>query len=324
MLALRSSCQATGIRSRGIAEWTAPIFGGIGMNIGFIGIGRMGRFMARNLAKGGHSLTIFDIHREAAEELLSQGALWADSPRAVAAASQVVFTALPRPQDVEAVALGDSGILSSAAPGLAYFDLSTTDPDTIHRIAAAAKLKGVHVLDAPVSGGVTGAEQATLCIMVGGDQSVYTTYKPVLDLIGEKVMYCGEQSMGAICKIVNNLINLGNYVLVSEALTLGLKAGAQTEIMFEAISHSSGNTECMQEFPASLFQGNFEPGFKLDLGAKDVSLATELGRQLRLPMELANIIEQRFTEARNRGWGQLASVSVARLQEERADVDIRV
>lgn len=294
------------------------------MNIGFIGIGRMGRFMARNLAKGGHNLTVFDTQKEAAEELLSQGVSWADTPGTVAAASQVVFTALPRPQDVEAIALGDSGILSGAAPGLAYFDLSTTDPDTIHRIAAAATPKGVHVLDAPVSGGVSGAEQATLCIMVGGDQSVYTSYKPVLDLIGEKVMYCGEQGMGAVCKIVNNLINLGNYVLVSEALTLGLKAGAQTETMFEAISHSSGNTECMQEFPASLFQGNFEPGFQLDLGAKDVGLATELGRQLRLPMELANIIEQRFTEARNRGWGQLASVSVARLQEERADVKIRV
>ena len=294
------------------------------MNIGFIGIGRMGRFMARNLAKDGHNLTVFDTHREAAEELLSQGALWANSPGAVAAASQVVFTALPRPQDVEAVALGDSGILSGAAPSLAYFDLSTTDPDTIHRIAAAAKPKGVHVLDAPVSGGVSGAEQATLCIMVGGDQSIYTSYKPVLDLIGEKVMYCGEQGMGAVCKIVNNLINLGNYVLVSEALTLGLKAGAQTEVMFEAISHSSGNTECMQEFPASLFQGNFEPGFQLDLGAKDVGLATELARQLRLPMELANIIEQRFTEARNRGWGQLASVSVARLQEERGGVEIRL
>ena len=303
------------------------------MNIGFIGIGRMGRFMARNLVKGGHNLTVFDTHREAAEELLSQvalnpdsigGASWADSPGAVAAASQVVFTALPRPQDVEAVALGDCGILSGAAPGSAYFDLSTTDPDTIHRIAAAAKPKGVHVLDAPVSGGVTGAEHATLCIMVGGDQSVYTSYKPVLELIGEKVLYCGEQGMGAVCKIVNNLINLGNYVLVSEALTLGLKAGAETETMFEAISHSSGNTECMQEFPASLFQGNFEPGFKLDLGAKDVGLATEMGRQLRLPMELANIIEQRFTEARNRGWGELASVSVAQLQEERADVKIRV
>ena len=191
------------------------------MNIGFIGIGRMGRFMARNLAKGGHNLTVFDTQKEAAEELLSQvalnpdsigGASWADSPGAVAAASQVVFTALPRPQDVEAVALGDCGILDGAAPGSAYFDLSTTDPETIQRIAAAAKPKGVHVLDAPVSGGVSGAEHATLCIMVGGDQSIYTSYKPVLDLIGEKVMYCGEQGMGAVCKIVNNLINLGNYV----------------------------------------------------------------------------------------------------------------
>lgn len=303
------------------------------MNIGFIGIGRMGRFMAQNLAKGGHRLTVFDTNKEAAEELLSQvalnpdsigGASWAESPRNVAATSQVIFTALPRPDDVEAVALGDCGILSGAVPGSAYFDLSTTDPDTIHRIAAAASPKGIHVLDAPVSGGVGGAEQATLCIMVGGERSVYTSYKPILDLIGEKVMYCGEQGMGAVCKIVNNLINLGNYVLVSEALTLGCKAGAQTEVMFEAISHSSGNTECMQEFPASLFEGNFEPGFQLDLGAKDVGLATELGRQLRLPMELANIIEQRFTEAQNRGWGQLASVSVARLQEERADLEIRV
>jgi 3-hydroxyisobutyrate dehydrogenase-like beta-hydroxyacid dehydrogenase len=294
------------------------------MNIGFIGIGRMGRFMARNLAKGGHTLTVFDTQKESAEELLLQGASWADSPSAVAAASQVVFTALPRPQDVEAVALGASGILNGAARGLAYFDLSTTDPDTIRRIAAAAKPKGVHVLDAPVSGGVSGAEHATLCIMVGGDESVYAHHKSVLELIGEKVIYCGEQGMGAVCKIVNNLINLGNYVLVSEALTLGLKAGAQTEVMFEAISHSSGNTECMQEFPGSLFQGNFDPGFKLDLGAKDVSLATEMGHKLRLPMELANIIEQRFTEAQNRGWGELASVSVAQLQEERADVKIRV
>ncbi len=293
------------------------------MNIGFIGIGRMGRFMARNLARGGHNLTVFDSQKGTAEELLSEGASWVDSPSAVAAASQVVFTALPRPQDVEMVALEDSGILSGAARGLAYFDLSTTDPDTINRIAAAAKPKGVHVLDAPVSGGVSGAEHATLCIMVGGDQSVYTRHKAVLELIGEKVIYCGEQGMGAVCKIVNNLINLGNYVLVSEALTLGLKAGAQTEVMYEAISHSSGNTECMQEFPGSLFQGNFDPGFKLDLGAKDVGLATEMGRQLRLPMELANMIEQRFTEARNRGWGELASVSVAQLQEERADVKIR-
>ncbi len=294
------------------------------MKIGFIGIGRMGRFMARNLVKGGHDLTVFDAHKAAAEELLAQGASWADSPAAVAEASQVVFTALPRPQDVEVVARGDCGIFSGAAPDSAFFDLSTTDPDTIHRIAATAAPKGIHVMDAPVSGGVIGAEQATLCVMVGGNRSVYEHYKPVLELIGEKVIYCGELGAGAVCKIANNLINLGNYILVSEALTLGIKAGVETETLFEAISHSSGNTECMQEFPTGLFQGKFEPGFQLDLGAKDIGLATEMGRQLRLPMELANIIEQRFIEARNRGWGQLSAVSVARLQEERADVEIRV
>jgi 3-hydroxyisobutyrate dehydrogenase len=235
-----------------------------------------------------------------------------------------VFTALPRPQDVEAVATGDCGILNGAAPDSAFFDLSTSDPDTIHRIAAAAQAKGIHVLDAPVSGGTAGAEQGTLCVMVGGDRSVYERYKPVLELIGEQVIYCGELGTGAVCKIANNLINLGNYVLVSEALTLGIKAGVKTETLFEAISHSSGNTQSMQEFPAGLFQGQFEPGFQLDLGAKDIGLATAMGRQLRVPMELANIIEQRYLEAKNRGFGQLSAASVVRLQEERAEVEIRV
>lgn len=294
------------------------------MKIGFIGIGRMGRFMARNLAKGGHDLTVFDTRKEAAEPLLSQGASWADSPRAVAAVSRVIFTSLARPQDVEVVATGDDGILKGAVPDSAFFDLSTTDPQTIDRIAAAAQPKGLHVLDAPVSGGTVGAQQATLCVMVGGDQSVYERYKPVLELIGETVIYCGARGAGAVCKIANNLINLGNYILLSEALTLGIKAGVQTETLFSAISHSSGNTESMQEFPSGLFAGRFEPGFRLDLGAKDIGLATAMGRQLRVPMELANIIEQRYLEAANRGWEQLSAVSVVRLQEERANVEIRV
>ena len=294
------------------------------MKIGFIGIGLMGRRIVGNLLKRDHNLTVFDTRREAAEELLSQGAAWADSPRAVAAASQVVFTALPRPQDVEVVATGDRGILSGAEPDSAFFDLSTTDPDTIHRIAAAAKPKGIHVFDAPVSGGTIGAERAQLCIMVGGNRSVCVRYQSILELIGNRVIYCGEQGAGAVCKIVNNLLNLGNYILLAEALTLGIAAGVKTETLFEAITHSSGNTQSMQEFPTGLFAANFEPGFRLDLGTKDIGLATEMGRQLRVPMEVANLIEQRFQEALNRGWGQLAAVSVMRLQEEQTNVEIRV
>ncbi len=295
------------------------------MKVGFIGVGFMGRHMARNIAAGGYEMTVFDIRKEAAEELLSMGAEWADSPAAVAAASDVVFTSLPRPQDVEEVALGEGGILSGAGTGAGttYFDLSTTDPDTIYRISAAADDAGVTALDAPVSGGVGGAEAGTLCVMVGGDEDAYLRCKPVLDRIGDKVMYCGELGSGAICKIVNNLIGLSVGVLLSEAFSLGVKAGVDAQTLFDAVKGSSGNTQSMQGLPSGLFVGNFEPGFQLDLAAKDVGLATDMGRRLRVPMEVANTVQQRYIAGQNNGWGRLAAGAVARVQEERAGVEIR-
>ena len=293
------------------------------MEVGFIGVGYMGRHMARNVAKGGHHLTVFDMRKEAAEELLSLGASWADSPQAVAAASEVVFTSLPRPQDVEEVATGEGGILQGAASGTAYFDLSTTDPDTIRRISEAARSNGVTMLDAPVSGGTTGAEKGTLCVMVGGDEPTYHKYKALLDLIGDKVMYCGELGAGAICKIVNNLVGLSVGVLLSEAFTMGFKAGVPPETLFEAVSKSSGNTQAMQGLLTGLFKGNFEPGFQLDLAAKDVGLATEMGRRLRVPMDLSNLVQQRYIDGQNSGWGRMAAGAVARVQERRAGVEVR-
>ena len=293
------------------------------MEVGFIGVGYMGRHMARNVAKDGHHLTVFDARKEAADELISLGATWAASPQAVAAACEVVFTSLPRPQDVEEVATGEGGILSGAASGTAYFDLSTTDPDTIHRISEAARPRGVAVLDAPVSGGTGGAEQGTLCVMVGGDESTYEKYKSVLDLIGDKVMYCGDLGSGAVCKIVNNLVGLSVGVILSEAFTMGVKAGVPPDTLYEAVSKSSGNTQSMQGFPTGLFKGNFEPGFQLDLAAKDVGLATEIGRRLRVPMDLSNLVQQRYIDGQNSGWGRLAAGAVARVQEERAGVEVR-
>ena len=293
------------------------------MRIGFIGIGQMGRHMARHVAEGGHQLTVYDVRREAAEELLSMGSVWADSPSAVAEASEVVFTSLPRPQNVEDVATGEGGILSGAAPGTVYFDLSTTDPDTIRRIADQGVLRGVKVLDAPVSGGTAGAEKATLCVMVGGDEAVFKRCKPVLDLIGDKVMHCGGLGSGAVCKIVNNMITLSLQVLLPEAFTLGIKSGVDTRTLFEAISRGSGDTWTMHEFPKYLFKGDFEPVFQLDLAVKDMGLATEMGRKLSIPMELANLVRQRYIEAQNRGWGRLGHAAVARIQEERAGVEIR-
>ena len=293
------------------------------MRVGFIGLGHMGRHMARNIAKGGHDMTVFDIRREAADELISMGASWAESPGGVAAASEVVFTSLPKPQDVEEVAMGEGGVLSGASAGSALFDLSTTDPDTMHRIASAASPLGMEVLDAPVSGGTPGAEAATLCVMVGGSRPTYERYKPVIDLIGNQAMYCGDLGSGAVCKIVNNLISLSVGVVLSEAFTLGIRSGVGPQTLFEAVSKSTGATRSMEKYPNTLFQRDFSPGFQLDLAAKDVGLATDMGRRLSVPMELANLVQQRYILAQNRGWGKLSSGAVARIQEEMAGAEIR-
>ena len=159
--------------------------------------------------------------------------------------------------------------------------------------------------------------------MVGGDRSSFDRHKPLLDLIGDKVTYCGELGAGATCKIVNNLIGLSLHVLLSEALTLGIKSGVSLETLFEAVSNSSGNTQTMQGYPDGLFKGDFEPGFQVDLAAKDIGLAIEMGRRLSLPMELSNLALQRFLDAQEMGWGRLDSRAVARVQEERAGVHIR-
>ena len=292
------------------------------MKVGFVGVGFMGRHMARNVLNGGHDMRVYDLNRAAADEVLSLGATWANSPREAAEGSEVIFTSLPTPQVVEDVASGEGGVLSGAGRGSALFDLSTTDPSTIQRLAARAEASGVQVLDAPVSGGTAGAEAATLCVMVGGDRDTYDRYKPVLDLIGDKVMYCGGLGSGAVCKIVNNLVGLSVGVLLSEAFSMGVKWGVDAQTLYEAVSGSSGNTNSMHGFPNGIFQRNFEPGFALDLAAKDVGLATQLGRELRVPMEMSNIAQQRYINGQNRGFGRMAAGAVAIVQEERAGVEI--
>ena len=292
------------------------------MKVGFVGVGFMGRHMARNVLNGGHEMKVYDLNREAADELLSLGATWSSSPREAAEGSEVIFTSLPTPQVVEDVASGEGGVLSGAGRGSALFDLSTTDPSTIQRIAARAEAGGIEVLDAPVSGGTGGAEAATLCVMVGGDRDTYDRFKPVLDLIGDKVMYCGGLGSGAVCKIVNNLVGLSVGVLLSEAFSMGVKWGVDAQTLYEAVSGSSGNTNSMHGFPNGIFQRNFEPGFALDLAAKDVGLATQLGREMRVPMEMSNIAQQRYIDGQNRGFGRMAAGAVAIVQEERAGVEI--
>ena len=295
------------------------------MKIGFIGTGNMGNPMAANLIRGGHQLTVHDLRPQAATNLLELGASWADTPRDAVSGNELVFTSLPVPRDVEAVVLGENGILEGANRGLIYADLSTNSPTVIRRIHQVCAEKGVIVLDAPVSGGVYGAAAGTLAVMVGGDERVFRRIKPALDAIGRHVVYCGPIGNGAVCKICNNLLSMGTGVLLAEALTLGVKAGVDLAVLADVIANSSGSCRRLTEkHPRFLFKGNFEPGFATALAAKDVRLATDLGREYGIPMELSNLIDQRHVEAMHRGWGPEDSDAVARIQEEKAGVQLRL
>ena len=295
------------------------------MNVGFIGCGNMGNPMASNLIKAGHQLTIHDLRREAATNLLEMGAVWADNPKDVVTGNEVVFTSLPVPRDVEAVVMGENGILEGAGPRTIYMDLSTNSPTTIRRIHDLCGEKGVAVLDAPVSGGVYGAAAGTLAVMVGGDKAIYDRMKPTLDAIGSHVVYCGPIGNGMVCKICNNLLSMGIGALMAESLTLGVKAGVDLAVLADVIVNSSGgNRRLMEKFPRYLFKGNFEPGFATALAAKDVRLATDLGREYGIPMDLSNLVDQRHVEAMHRGWGPEDSDAVAKLQEEKSGVQLRL
>jgi len=295
------------------------------MKIGFIGTGNMGNPMAANLLKAGHQLTVHDLRREAAINLLEMGAQWADSPKDAVPGNEAVFTSLPVPRDVEAVVEGEKGILEGASEGSVYVDLSTNSPTVIRRLHQVCAERGVTLLDAPVSGGVYGAAAGTLAVMVGGDEAVFNRMKPALDAIGSHVVYCGAIGNGSVCKICNNLLSMGTGVLLSEALTLGVKAGVDLAVLADVISNSSGGCRRLTEkLPRYLFKGNFEPGFATALAAKDVRLATDLGREYGIPMDLSNLVDQRHVEAMHRGWGPEDSDAVSRLQEEKAGVQLRL
>jgi 3-hydroxyisobutyrate dehydrogenase-like beta-hydroxyacid dehydrogenase len=296
------------------------------MRIGFIGLGNMGGPMALNLIKAGHALVVHDVRREVAASHLERGATWADSPRAAARESELILTSLPGPKEVEAVALGPDGIIHGAVAGTVYADLSTGSPTVMRKLHAAFKEKGVHVLDAPVSGGVWGAQRGSLQVMVGGDESIYREVKAVLGAVGDKVGYMGPIGAGTIAKLVHNMISITTRTIVAEGFTLGVKAGVKPEALLEAIRGASFGQGLLlsQMIPNVIFKGDFDTvRFALRLARKDIGLATELAREYDVPMPMAAVAEQIMMEGLARGWADKDSTSPWLLQEEAAGVQVR-
>jgi 3-hydroxyisobutyrate dehydrogenase len=296
------------------------------MKVGFIGLGTMGASMASNLQKGGHELVVNDVRREAATPHLAAGAVWADTPCQVAEAAHIVFTSLPGPVEVEAVAVGPNGLIQGMRPGGALFDLSTNSPTLVRRLEALFKDKGFHVLDAPVSGGPKGAKSGKLALWVGGDRQVYDRYKPVLDAIGDQPYYVGPIGAGSVAKLVHNCAGYAMQTAFAEVFTMGVKAGVEPLTLWKAVRQGAGGRRRTFDGLADQFlPGTFDPpAFALKLAHKDVSLATALAREVGVPMRLANLTLEELTEALNRGWAQRDSRVAMLLQEERAGVQIAV
>ncbi|MCZ6889018.1 MAG: NAD(P)-dependent oxidoreductase [Gammaproteobacteria bacterium] len=296
------------------------------MKVGFIGLGTMGSSMAMNVAAGGHELVVFDIDEHAAKPHLEAGADWAASARDVAEASEVVFTSLPGPAEVEAVALGDDGLLQGMGEDQAFFDLSTNSPTVMRRIHAAFAERGIQLLDAPVSGGPGGARTGKLAIWVGGDEATFERHLPLLHSIGDQPFYVGAIGAGSIAKLVHNCSGYIIQNALAETFTMGVKAGLDPADLWQAVRHGAvGRRRTFDGLAPQFLQGKYDPpDFALALARKDVNLACELGREVDVPMRLANMALQELTEAVNRGWGQRDSRVAMLLQEERAGVEVKV
>jgi 3-hydroxyisobutyrate dehydrogenase len=282
--------------------------------------------MSLNIRHAEHDMTVFDINKDAGKRQIDAGCDWGDSPKVVAEASEIVFTSLPGPPEVEAVALAPNGLLEGMKPGSVWCDLSTNSPTLMRKVAAELAKKGIDVLDAPVSGGVTGAEQGTLSIMVGGDKAVFERVKPFLASIGseDKIYHCGDIGAGDVCKLCNNLAGIAVPVISAEVLTLGVKAGVDLKTLVEVIGVSTGSNRWITgTFPRTVFRRQFEPPFfTAALSSKDTHLALDLAREVGIEMAMGSVVGREFDYVLEQGWGELNFDAVVRAQEDRSGIQL--
>ncbi len=289
------------------------------MQLGFIGTGTMGNPMAHCLLEAGHALTVYDVRREATANLCTSGARWADHPRAVAERSDVVFTSLPGPTEVEQIVLDPAtGILAGLRAGGAYIDMTTNAPRVFRRIAEACRAQGIAVLDAPVSGRPPG-----MTIMVGGDAATFTTYRPLLQCMGRNIFYVGETGTGCIAKLVTQYLGYTNFIAALEGLLIGAKAGIDLSTLAQIVPVSAGASRTFDNIPRSVLSGKFTSGGTLDIVAKDVHLACELAREVGAPAHLGLLADDVYTRAQAQGWGQQGFPIAAQVLEAMAGVELR-
>ncbi|WP_320128833.1 2-hydroxy-3-oxopropionate reductase [uncultured Sphaerochaeta sp.] len=258
------------------------------MKIGFIGLGIMGKPMAKNLIKAGHDLVVCDFKQEAVAELVALGAESAPDGASVARSCSLILTMVPNSPHVRAAALGKGGIIEGAKPGTVLIDMSSIDPVESRSIGAELAKKGIDMIDAPVSGGEPKAIDGTISIMCGGKEELFNQYKPILDVMGGSVVYVGELGAGNVAKLSNQIIVALNIAAVSEAFTLAKKAGVDPEKVFQAIRGGLAGSTVMEAKVPMILNRNFKPGFRVELHIKDLNNALNAGHSLSAPLPLTS------------------------------------
>jgi 3-hydroxyisobutyrate dehydrogenase-like beta-hydroxyacid dehydrogenase len=294
------------------------------MNVGFVGLGAMGLPMAKRVLGAGHKMyTTVHRRREPAEELRGMGAVILTTPAEVATAADVVITILPADAELKEVVFGAAGILNGMTSGKALIEMTSGTALAMQEIAAAIVAKGGAVLDAPVSGGTLAAEQGTLTIMVGGDEALLESFRPLLQSMGTRILHVGKVGQGKIVKIVNQMMAATHLLTIGEAFALGIKNGADPAILYEVIKSSSGYSKMMDlRLPGFLLEGSFEPGFKLDLMKKDLNLALESAKASNTPLLLTSAVAQVFAAASAAGNGSKDFSAAAQFLATLGGVDL--
>jgi 3-hydroxyisobutyrate dehydrogenase len=292
--------------------------------IGFLGVGMMGNPMSKRLVEAGYEVIAYDIDQTALKRVKGFGVNVAESPKEVSEKGNPVITMLPDSNAVESAVLGSDGLIHGGKEGDILIDMTTAYPMSTIKIAAELAKKGMLMLDAPVSGGVIGAERGSLSIMVGGELTVLEDCRPILQVLGTNIFHMGEVGSGHIMKAVNNFLSACSVIATSEALSLAIKAGLDPVKVINVLQVSSGRNYATDfKFPRFVLTRSFDDGFRVELLNKDLDILTRLARDLSVPMFTANIVQQIVGLAMSKGYAEMGHTSIAKLIEEYAGVEIK-
>ena len=293
------------------------------MRVGFIGLGNLGVHLATSLQRNGFDLTVNDIRKESAADLIANGVKWADTPKALAENVDIVITCLPSPAVVKTVMLAENGVLAGLKKGGVWMEMSTNDRHVIEEIAAKAAAQGVDTLESPVTGGVHKAASGKITVLIGGDKAVYDKCQKVIEAVGGKNFYMGPIGNASIIKVITNMLAFIHLVAAGEAMMLAKQGGLDLKTSFEAIKASSGTSFVHETESQLVLSGSYNIGFTMDLALKDIGFATEMGRTFGVPLELAAITEQAFVRGKAQYGGDAWSPKVIKLLEDAVGVELR-